>query len=236
MKNLDLQSEKVGERLKSIRNSLGLTVEEFYRPVMKSFNNGSSIENNKRRLGKRLAKDIIDYYRINPKFLATGEGEMLQKGRRRPVDSGPQTQSSEAVEVPVPYYNLRPGELQQRPPADIFADSTPEYYVNYRPLNDCTAYLPVYGNSMFPLFNSGEVIAVKEVVNPDIILWGEAYLVVTHEQANNMIAIRLLHEHHDPEKIILRASNPEYKGDIVIRRTAIKTLYLIKGKVTRYQL
>lgn len=235
MKDLDLQSEKIGSRLKAIRNSLKLTVEEFYGPVMKSFNNGSSIENNKRRLGKRLAKDIIEYHRINPVFLSQGTGRMLlNTGSDRKETSLPQTRVSESM-ASVPYYDIGLAGFEQASP-DVFSDSAPEYYVDYRPLNDCSAYLPVYGDSMHPRFSAGEIIAVKEITNPDVILWGEAYLLFTDKQANNLIAIRLLHQHDHPDKIILRAANPDYGGDTVISKSSIKRLYLVKGKITQYQL
>src|SRR5690606_19620102 len=80
------------------------------------------------------------------------------------------------------YGNYNAGELEENPPngtkivplrkdmgvpfydIDVtggavtsFSDvkEEPEYYVNYQPFNDCTAYLPVFGNSMYPLFASG---------------------------------------------------------------------------------
>lgn len=236
MKNIadsvDLQSEKIGPRLKEIRNSLGMTVEEFYGPVMKAFNNGSSIENNKRNLGKRLAKDIIEYYNINPDFLHTGKGEKLLKVRPYHKQTFKPNPGSEER---VPFFDVRFTQLQ---PAllDIFSESTPEYYVDYRPFNDCTAYLPIYGDSMYPRFANGEIIVVKEVDNRDIILWGEAYLVVTDKRANNMITVKLLYQHKDSDKIILRASNPDYGGDTVIDKASITHLYIIKGKITRNQL
>ncbi|MGV3761237.1 LexA family transcriptional regulator [Parapedobacter sp.] len=231
--SIDLQSEKIGPRLKEIRNALGMTVEEFYSPLMKAFNNGSSIENNKRNLGKRLAKDIIEYYNINPGFLDTGKGDKVLKVRPyhkktfqpRPIDPGES----------VPFFDVKLTQLHAGLP-DIFSESTPEYYVNYRPFNDCAAYLPVYGDSMNPRFVNGEIIAVKEVINRDVILWGEAYLVVTDERANSLITVRLLHQHEDTGKIILRASNPAYGGDTVIDKAAIVRLYIIKGKITRNQL
>lgn len=234
MKNLDLQSEKIGPRLKTIRNSLKLTVEEFYRPVMKSFNNGSSIENNKRRLGKRLAKDIIEHHGINPVFLSQGKGQMLLDTKPYKKETPALLTSLAENTASVPYYDISLAKFEQAS-SDIFSDSDPEYYVDYRPLNDCTAYLPVYGDSMHPRFSGGEIIAVKEVTNPDIILWGEAYLVCTDKQANHLIAIRLLHQHDHPDKIILRAANPDYRGDTVISKSSIKKLYLVKGKITRYQ-
>lgn len=236
LETIDLQSEKIGIRLKSIRNSLGMTVEEFYSPLMKSFNNGSSLENNKRKLGKRLAKDIIEYYNINPAYLSTGEGEKLLKVRPyHNKEIFHQTPQSEAPGGSVPFFDVKLTELQHAIP-DIFSDSTPEYYVNYRPFNDCAAYLPIYGDSMYPRFANGEIIAVKEITNLDIILWGEAYLVATDESANSMMTVKLLYAHDDASKIILRSSNPEYKGDTVINKTSIIKLYIIKGKITRSQL
>src|SRR5690554_5217307 len=201
--SIDLQSEKIGPRLKEVRNSLGMTVEEFYTPLMKAFNNGSSIENNKRNLGKRLAKDIIEYYNINPNYLRIGKGEKVLKVRPYHKKTfQPQTAGGEEN---VPFFDVKLTELQAGL-LDIFSESTPEYYVNYRPFNDCAAYLPIYGDSMYPRFANGEIIAVKEVANHDIILWGEAYLVVTDYRANSIITVKLLYQHEDTDKIILRAS------------------------------
>lgn len=230
--SIDLQSEKIGSRLKETRNYLGLTVEEFYSPVMKAFNNGSSIENNKRNLGKRLAKDIIEYYNINPDYLNTGRGEKLLKVRPYHKKSFPPAQVNDER---VPFFDVELTKLRTALP-DIFSDNIPEYYVDYRPFNDCAAYLPIYGDSMAPRFIAGEIIAIKEVVNHDIILWGEAHLVVTDHQANGMVTIKLLYQHEDNTKIILRSTNPEYSGDTVIDKMSIIRLYIIKGKITRHQL
>lgn len=230
--SIELQSKNIGPRLKEIRNSLGMTVEEFYSPLMKAFNNGSSIENNKRNLGKRLAKDIIEYYNINPVYLHTGRGEKVLKVRPYQKSTFQPSQASEGL---VPYYDVKFSQLADRT-ADIFQDAKPNYYVDYRPFNDCTAYLPVYGDSMFPQFANGEIIAVKEIPNRDVILWGEPYLVVTDVRANNMVTVKQLHQHADAEKIILRSSNPAYQGDTVIDKYSIVKLYIIKGKITQSHL
>jgi phage repressor protein C with HTH and peptisase S24 domain len=89
---------------------------------------------------------------------------------------------------------------------------------------------------MYPKFTSGEIIIVKEIRNRDIIQWGEAYLVVADERANNITTVKLLFEDPNPEKIVLRSLNPEFKGDTVIQREVIKRIFLVKGKVTRNHL
>lgn len=108
--------------------------------------------------------------------------------------------------------------------------------MNFRPFNDCDAYLPVYGDSMFPKYSSGEIIAIREVVNKDIIQWGEAYLIMADESANSITTVKLLFEHDTPGKIILRAANSDYKGDTILDKQAINRLFIVKGKITRNQL
>lgn len=227
MKDTDSHVDKVGERLKAIRLSKNMTVEQFYGPITSHTSNCSAIENGKRRMGKRLSKDIIGFYQINEEWLQTGEGEMF--GQQPTIVDTP------AVSDPgVPFFNVNLSELSFEK-TSMFSEP-PEYYVNFRPFNDCDAYLPIYGDSMYPKYASGEVIVIREIVNFDIIQWGEAYLVVADHRANGITTVKLLFEHPDNNKLILRASNPNFKGDTVIDKAFIKKLYIVKGKITRHQL
>ncbi|MCZ4242929.1 LexA family transcriptional regulator [Pedobacter punctiformis] len=129
----------------------------------------------------------------------------------------------------VPYYDISLSDTDKF----LLEEDRAEYLVNYQPFNDCTAYLPVYGDSMYPKYASGEIIAVKEITNHEILQWGEAYIIMTDAKTNNLRSIKLLFEHQNKQKIILRSSNPDYKGDIIVDRDNIIALYIIKGKITR---
>ena len=99
-------------------------------------------------------------FNVNINWLETGEGEpFLKKG---PVIS----ETKEGV----PYFNVSLADED----LSILEESQAEYFVNYKPFNDCTAYLPVYGDSMYPKYASGEIIAVREITNFDVLQWGEA--------------------------------------------------------------
>lgn len=129
----------------------------------------------------------------------------------------------------VPYYKL---ELTDENFEDFNnAKDLIEYYINYMPLNDCTAYIPYYGESMFPMFKSGSTLAVKQIFNFDVILWGEAHLIVTNKNANNYKTVKCIHQHSDNNKIVLRSVNPNHPGDIVINKKDILSLFLVKGKI-----
>lgn len=226
-KNIYLENDRTGARLKEARLAKQMTLAEFYTPITKHLGNCSSIENGRRNMGKRLSREITEYHKINIRYLNTGMGEIFLR-------SADNSSNPPRLEEGVPYFNVNLsemtfGELQ------VFQEA-PEYYVNYRPFNDCDAYLPVYGESMYPRYANGEIIIVKEIQNRNVIQWGEAYLVVTDEKANNITAVKLLFEHEQQEKLILRSLNPEYRGDTIVDKKVIKRMFIVKGKVTRNHL
>lgn len=146
-------------------------------------------------------------------------------------ESGAQVPVRNLVRRGVPYYDVEASAHI----AEVLdgGDRQPEFYVDFEPFNDCDAYLTVYGDSMYPAIQSGEVIAVKHVKTLEVLLWGEKYLVITNEDANNLRTVKLVHQHEDNSKIILRASNPNFKGDTVVRKESIVKMFLVKGKISR---
>lgn len=170
-----------------------------------------------------LHKIAIHFPELNLAWLITGEGQMIKEDA---------TSSRDIPAIPgVPYYNL-----------DIYNDIQdcfngiikPEYYINNLPFNDCTAYLTIYGNSMEPFLKNGELIAIKRVANHDILLWGEPYFIITNDKANNLKTVKLLFQHTDLSKVILRSSNPEFPGDTIVLKDDIVSLFSVKGKISRY--
>jgi hypothetical protein len=221
LEDIDLQGNKIYVRIKELREIKGMSKKEFYLPITEHINNCSAIENGKRRIGKRLSADIIRHYHVNPDWLLKGEGEIFEEDFS---NNG----------LGVPFFNVNLSDISFE--GFGMLKEAPEYYVNYRPFNDCDAYLPIYGDSMYPKYASGEIIAVREIANFDIIQWGEAYLLVADERANGITTIKLLFEHSNQKKIVLRSSNPNFRGDTVLDKEMIKRLFIVKGKVTRHQL
>jgi len=181
----------------------------------------------------------VDWFLSGEGPMFVGKTETVSDLKTDTISVLPDQKDDECAEVNhsgrgVPYYDV-----------DVMAhistvlestDAAPDFFVDFRPFNDCTAYLPVYGDSMFPMIQSGEIIAVKRINNLDVLLWGEPYLVVTSADANEMRTVKLVHQHENPGFIILRASNPNFKGDTIVPKEAILALYIVKGKISRRQL
>lgn len=139
-----------------------------------------------------------------------------------------------------------PGERQRVPFYDMdvtagiveaYPDTeTPAYSINFAPVNDCTAALPVYGESMEPGIRSGDIVFVRELHNRTTLQWGEIYLVVTDETCDNMRTIKRVYPHPDGQHYILRADNPTYKGDTIIPVASVLKIFIVKGHFARKQL
>ena len=139
-----------------------------------------------------------------------------------------------------------PGERQRVPFFDMdvtagiveaYPDTeAPAYTINFAPVNDCTAALPVYGESMEPGIRSGDIVFVRELHNRTTLQWGEIYLVVTDETCDNMRTIKRVYPHPDGQHYVLRADNPTYKGDTVIPIASVLKIFIVKGHFARKQL
>ena len=112
----------------------------------------------------------------------------------------------------------------------------PAYTINFAPVNDCTAALPVYGESMEPGIRSGDIVFVRELHNRATLQWGEIYLVVTDETCDNLRTIKRVYPHPDGAHYILRADNPTYKGDTIIPVASVLKIFIVKGHFARKQL
>ncbi|MCX2431336.1 MULTISPECIES: LexA family transcriptional regulator [unclassified Pedobacter] len=208
------------DRLKLLMDILGFKTQRDFAAAL-NIKDGSLSDILRGRTGiSNAIKDRLNFkLNINIEWLETGVGEAVKK--IGPVIS--------EIKEGVPYYDISLSDTDTL----ILMEEKAEYFVNYKPFNDCTAYLPVYGDSMYPRYASGEIIAVREVTNYDVLQWGEAYVVMADAKANYLRSIKMIYEHTDRNKLILRSSNPNFKGDTIIEKSNITSLYIIKGKITR---
>lgn len=172
----------------------------------------------------------------NSYWLLTGKGGMFNDPELISLEDHPfisNEQSHDDIYIGVPYYDLDVTATIAESFSDVKED--PEFYVDFKPFNDCSVYLPVFGDSMYPLISSGEIVALKRVDNREYIQYGEPHLVITNAVSNNMRTLKIIRKHQDDEMITLKSINPSF-DDFVIPRSSILSLYIVKGKITRRQL
>lgn len=224
----------INQRIKSVIDYLSISDREFANRIGIPQTTISNIFNRDSDVKFSVIEAIINQFGfISLNWLLTGKGDMLKKDNEELVKLS--IEESVTKSIGVPYYENIEGTCGIVSQFNDYKEM-PTFYINYQHFNDCNAYIPVVGDSMYPQYCSGEIIAVKRIFNMEIIQWGEAYFVVTNENSNNLKTVKLVHPHEDPDKIILRASNPNFKGDTIINKADIISMFIIKGKIKRNQL
>ncbi len=203
------------DRLKDIRKDLRLNQAEMAEKMGKNQTTWSGYEVGRNTIPHDVYMQLQEMG-YNIEWLKEGIGEM----KAVQVSATPQKGS-------VPFYRLDVTAHISETFNDLDSHE-PEYYISMPGFSHCMAF-PVSGDSMSPRISSGDTIFVKPLNNFDVILWGEVYLIITNESADNLRTIKRVFQSSDPSKLILRSINPEYAGDTVIPKESVITMGLVKG-------
>lgn len=158
---------------------------------------------------------------LNEVWLLTGEGEML-KSEAQQSASLPATEKSRIrywVDVDATAGGLT--MFEDNPMSKCIEMSIPEF-------GDCTDAVNLYGDSMFPLFKSGQIIILKEWVE-SFIDFGNVYLVIT-KSGNRMV--KYLRKGSDAAHVTCVSENPAFDPFEILIDDILK-LYIVKGSIAK---
>lgn len=231
----------VGENIRLIREANGLTQSEFASLLGVKRGRIATYETTESKPDAELANAISQKFDIkiadlfntrlnidNVKRVANGSKVPHAAEPSAKYKSAARKFQGDAADTRRPIYNI---SGTATPDVAIFQDE-PEYiegYIDVPEFGNLKGYIRVFGNSMYPKYCNGDVVACKELKNKRIIPYGEAYLVITEEHR----MIKYIDSYDgDETKLTLRSEHHDYKP-FVINRDDIITLYAIKGKITR---
>ena len=163
-----------------------------------------------------MADKIVAYYpKYNKYWLLTGEGEM--------TNDKPATRTSHSIRYWVDVDATAGG-------VTMFDDMITKSYIdlNIPEFRDCTDAVNLYGDSMAPLYKSGQIIILKEWTE-SFIDFGNVYLIVT-KSGNRMV--KYLRKGTDKQHVLCVSENKEF-DPFEIELGDILRLYLVKGSVQK---
>ena len=208
------------ERLNSFIKEKGETKNSFSTKV------GINPSNFNRKMKGELPftnKDFVKIYTstgLGLKWLEFGEGDMIAEQPAIQEEDKPQSSQSDAK----PFYDvdfaLGFGSMYNDTP------NVPSKYIAIPGYEKADFWCRTSGDSMKPLINSGDIIALKEVVDWNVFLpLNEVYAIVT---TNDMRTVKMVRRGSDDLHFLLHAINEEF-GDQEIPKAAIMKVFKVIG-------
>jgi hypothetical protein len=190
-------------------------------------------------LGEGIIKKIIDYcLDLNSTWLLTGKGDMLNADEDTSPNTDNMDDDSDKDRKKIPLFDVVTiGGVNERV-ADMEGNSTPPEWIDAGDwFMNATAAIYHYGDSMAE-YPSGCILAIREVYELELIVWGKNYVIETDEYR---ITKRLQRGDSD-DCVIAYSTNDETYPDgklihepISIPKESIRRLSLVLGHVVREQ-
>lgn len=217
--------QRIQEVLSYTRLSARALAEEIGLKSPQSF---YDIKAGRHGISKELASKIQGKcLNISMEWLLTGEGEMLSTGNAAPAEET--AEHSQLIPAPpgkgIPLIPLPAMAGFLKGEADIDRNDIEWYYVPA--FSDCTFLIRVKGDSMYPRYLSGDIVACREVHDTGTFFqWGKAYVLDTDQG----VVLKRVRRSERPDHILCVSDNPDYEPfDVPI--TSIYHLAIVRGLI-----
>jgi len=207
------------EQIKKICESKGITAYEISKQtelssvgIQKILNGETKNPNNK------TLSTILDYLK-RKKELLTFE-----------VENHSFTASSEWENPPllskrkdVPYYNV---DLNNAFEPELI----PDFYIQYEPYNHADLWINNTGNSMSPIIENGDIIALQQKKDLNQMLYGEIYAIVFPE----IRTIKYIRKSEKDDHILLVPHDLINYDEQDMPKNLIKSFFLVLGSIKKF--
>ena len=166
---------------------------------------------------------------ISLHWLLTGEGEMLRTDTPADVSVSETAERSQLIPAPpgkgIPLIPLPAMAGFLKGSADLDRNDMEWYYVPA--FSDCTFLIRVKGDSMFPRYLSGDIVACREVHDTGTFFqWGKAYVLDTDQG----VVLKRIRRSERLDHILCVSDNPDYEPfDVPV--SSIYHLAIVRGLI-----
>lgn len=216
------------ERIKQLMNSMGLKQAAFAERIGIDASNFSKHLNGKLPLSDNLLNKIVVELGASKEWLLTGEGDMWQSRSNTGVlptvtipAEGLVTMGSLPQGARVYDLDVTAGGMARE---RMFAEEQVIGTINMPAIHPDCCVVRVSGDSMSPVIGNGDLIAIREVRNTNLIFWGQIYVVLLDDYR----MVKYIRRHPDASQVILRSENSNY-DDIEIPKSEIRDLFLVEN-------
>lgn len=218
----------MGQRLKLIRKTLGLTQEQLAQRLGVGKTALSMIETGKARLSNRNKNILVQEFNVSPEWLESGEGEMFNADPSLVKAFSLKTDNSLPMQS-VPLYSIE-GTAGLVP---LFADRMsvePVNFIHIPNLPKCDGAIYVVGDSMYPLLKSGDIVLYKQLSDVRDVFWGDMYLLSIDIDGEEYITVKYVQKSDQEGYIRLVSQNPHH-ADKEVAIDRVRAIALVKASI-----
>lgn len=183
-------------RIEEYLKNQGIIKSDFYKLTSIAPSNFKSTGKYSELGGDKVAKILSSYKNINPEWLMTGKGDMLR------------TDSTAVPSVPGKGIPLIPTDAIAGYGTPAFDDMKIEEYYYVREFKQADFLIRIKGNSMYPKYSSGDIVACKLVKERLFFQWNKIYAIHTDSQG---VMVKRVQQSAKKENITLVSDNEKYK-------------------------
>ena len=213
-------------RIKYLMKEMGLKQVQFAKRIGVDTSNLSKYLNGHMPLSDSFLNRLVVNLGVSKEWLLDGKDLPFGKTTVR-VDAtdGHMTVlgADSAMPLGTPVYDVDATAGTSSGRNDLFSNENIVGWVNLPNVNPNCRIVRVSGDSMAPVIQDGDFVAVRELNNPDQIYWGQIYIV----QLDDFRLVKYVRRHTDPNMVVLRSKNPNY-DDMDVRRVEIHEMLLVQ--------
>lgn len=213
------KNAEIIDRIKYLMKEMGLKQVQFAERIGVDTSNLSKYLNAHMPLSESFLNRLVVNLGVSKEWLL--DGTDLPFGKTPVRVDGEVMTSANGGGTPVYDVDVTAGVASGR--NELFASENIVGWVNLPNMSPNCRIVRVSGDSMAPVINDGDFVAVREVSNPNQIYWGQIYVV----QLDDFRLVKYLRRHSDPNMVVLRSENPNY-DDMDVRRSDIHEMLLVQ--------
>lgn len=218
---------EIALRIKELIKEMGISQNEFASRIGTDCSNFSKQINGKLAITSVLTNKIIVELGISKEWLIEGKGE-----KRKSISTS--TSNSKTITLPSNIIRDTANEGAKVYDIDVTAGPSGRSLIfsseqiigsiNVPFINPENYIVKVSGDSMSPVINNGDMLAIREIKNLNFIFWGQIYVVLLDDYR----MVKYVRKHENPDLVILKSANKDY-DDIEIPRDEIRALFVVEN-------
>lgn len=168
-----------------------------------------------------VSKIAYAHPELNLYWLLTGDGKMLRDENEQHAGGN----ATEAPGIPLLPFSAVAGSLAENTPIDT-TTAIERYVIPEFTARGADCAIRVDGDSMYPRYSNGEILAIRIIQDPTFFQWGKVYVLSTNQ---GCVIKRLFPDPDNEDGIICHSENYENYPDYKITKQDVFGVAIVVG-------